>query len=774
MAELDTTELGSVGTVVGAVMETAGHFMQSAFIDTFESGLATSLGGLLYVTAILSALTIVALGGNYKFGRWFLFGPILFYALVFVRVDSCGVVVRHGDRVVDPEVIWDKSKGLANIGRIADGDNALRASVSEDGNLCAESPARISAVFELWNNLTSSVINSFVKLLRLDQRGADFDFISKVDRFTSLFTENIDDPIINDIVSSIVQTSCGDAYATAQQLIVPNLADYQKQALDERLKKEMARVVVNPQEIARVKQFIKQRATVDPDKDEDGLLTCQELWGLATDVLRTHALDIFAGIADVGEIADKDQRAREVLQRLAKKFALAYNTKTGEFAVLQEQEAIVGIINEKAVRLFLENLRQLNPSLRKGDLNATQYRSLVGDVGGKEEMADSIRSASATEEFREKGRFLQTMMSLPYVQGILLYFLAMLYPFFCVFAILPGRHETVMMWFGLWFWVKLWDFGFAVVMLIDELMYTLMPHSPFISDAALADPVAAFKSALSVDPTYSVYVYYNIMASCLAAVPILTAAAVKRGTGPITGVINKAMSSFAGNPGGSFGSYAGSRKANTNLAQARTMQHNMLVDAMYRQFKNSKVEPMLIAATAMKAGAAMMNGRDDVRSVFNKLADKAAQDAKKPNIGAEERARLEKMSQSYREGVSWVSDKVGQNPVMKTLAKYIDLKGDQEFRKAVAEHSYYVASDMYKQSTALMVDYLNADSRQHGYYDHPFRAPYPQAQYLSLLQQNLYLNWQQATSTFTESMVNTVVPNFDSVITKTSKADSDL
>lgn len=115
-------------------------------------------------------------------------------------------------------------------------------------------------------------------------------------------------------------------------------------------------------------------------------------------------------------------------------------------------------------------------------------------------------------------------LMLPYIQGVILFALSVLYPFFALMLIIPGRANAIVTWMLLWAWVKSWDVGFAVVMVVDGVLWQLMPHSATwdpIKDPNHG-PITMLESAFEGDPAYSLTSYYMILGVMLSAVPVLT------------------------------------------------------------------------------------------------------------------------------------------------------------------------------------------------------------------------------------------------------------
>jgi hypothetical protein len=75
-------------------------------------------------------------------------------------------------------------------------------------------------------------------------------------------------------------------------------------------------------------------------------------------------------------------------------------------------------------------------------------------------------------------------MMIPYLQGVLLYFLAIAYPFAAIMVVMPGMHKTMFTWMSFWAWVKLWDVGFALVMMMERSLWAMLGNS---SSAAAAN-----------------------------------------------------------------------------------------------------------------------------------------------------------------------------------------------------------------------------------------------------------------------------------------------
>jgi hypothetical protein len=71
------------------------------------------------------------------------------------------------------------------------------------------------------------------------------------------------------------------------------------------------------------------------------------------------------------------------------------------------------------------------------------------------------------------GELYTWAMLIPYIQGVLLYLLAMAYPFACVAMVVPGWHKTLITWGTFYLWVKLWDLGYAIVGSVEKSLWAM-------------------------------------------------------------------------------------------------------------------------------------------------------------------------------------------------------------------------------------------------------------------------------------------------------------
>jgi hypothetical protein len=164
------------------------------------------------------------------------------------------------------------------------------------------------------------------------------------------------------------------------------------------------------------------------------------------------------------------------------------------------------------------------------------------EVNDSEDINARIRQDTLEAEWTGQASLIQTAMMIPYYQGLILFFLSIAFPFFALLLAIPGRALGFCMWFGLWFWVKSWDIGYALVSMLDRVMYSIFVakmDSGYVSAKTMLD--LDFSSAIAAlrdsDPTFNVGTYYSIMGVCVLAVPVISAQLVVQVAGGIASIV---------------------------------------------------------------------------------------------------------------------------------------------------------------------------------------------------------------------------------------------
>ena len=546
---MDAETIGSAGSLVGAGLATAGQYAQSVLLDAMENRFVNQVGFLFFLLAAVSAIFTLVITGKAGSAVWLLLAPPIVFTLLFVRIESGGTQWKFGDRVHDRSAVKASLQGLYGNG----------ASVVTSG--IAEKPIRVSVFFAKWDGVTSGITNSFIRLLNLIEPSSDQLFVNRTERFMSLFGVAIPDREVAQLLQSVLYPKCGD-WISIQQSIANPTEVMDRAKLRTRLDEIGRRVVVGASDnnYNLISRLNERRAFGSSIVMAPHGYTCPELWNLAARsakvmasslVVDRTASDLPAGVTPT-----------VAMQQIAKKF--------GENGKYEPQDQI-NMMNAVAAQMLYSAGRGLAVNLAS-DSNQNQLRSPHGFVDPYADTAQreaiNMQKYTTFQQYRGKGEFLTYMLGLPYVQGMGYYFLSLAFPMFALVLIFPRKMGAILLWMQLWAWLKAWDFGFAIVMVMDDLLYFLLPHGAPMTDATLSDPGEAFKAILSSDPTYSADLYYNLVATMLAAVPILSGLLVGRGGKQFINMLVRGTDSFAGRVGVSMTAFAASMRGQQVVGEA--------------------------------------------------------------------------------------------------------------------------------------------------------------------------------------------------------------
>jgi hypothetical protein len=115
--------------------------------------------------------------------------------------------------------------------------------------------------------------------------------------------------------------------------------------------------------------------------------------------------------------------------------------------------------------------------------------------------------------------------TIPYIQGMLLYFLSMTFPFFALLLLIPSRASGALHWLGLWVWVKSWDVGFALVGVVREILWQHLGRGVAVSQSDIQwnDPSTVFAIMNRKDILASFGTFYSVSELLTISIPFITA-----------------------------------------------------------------------------------------------------------------------------------------------------------------------------------------------------------------------------------------------------------
>lgn len=156
--------------------------------------------------------------------------------------------------------------------------------------------------------------------------------------------------------------------------------------------------------------------------------------------------------------------------------------------------------------------------------------------------------------------------------------------------------------------------------MLDDLLYNILPHGPPITNTMLEnDPAGTFKAILEVDPAYSVQTYYNVLATLITAVPVLTGVLVKRGGSEVVHAVAQGYQNFSGRIGFAMMQYQLSLR---NQDHAERVTKNEII-AQRGAFMRSLQDPVVVAALGFELASSVNErlrgpaGNDEFSSAYN-------------------------------------------------------------------------------------------------------------------------------------------------------------
>ncbi len=555
MPNLDHSQIGSVGHLVGASLATAGQYLQSQMLDVMENGLSSAIGVLFFVLSSMIGLSAFVFTGKGRLWVPLLLGPPCFFFLTMYRTPSYGSLWQFGQRQYDAQYVVKGTQGL---------DGTISSTT-----VSQIKPAQISWAFALFDRVVSRTVQAVIGALESTNRKSDLTFVSKSDRYFSLFNLEARDWKIKYFMNLTAVNKCSDYYLLLKEFHNPAIDDLRRKVIRERLALKGKTTTLTGAEYKDFFVWLQEMGWLSEIRTKVGIpastpiekieMSCDQLWDASMVVFKTHASKLIDEVASSN--LSPGLTADDSLKELQEKFATSTNHPDRTIDRLDDSQAFLLMINEVSARLFLRELKKVSPNLAQIEYGRNTVIGPSGSFEAPSEQAKALRMVQTEDEYEEKADYLMAVLALPYVQGMMLYFLTIAFPLFALCLVIPGRHGGFLLWLGLWVWIKLWDVGFAAVMLIDNMLYQLLPHGAPLSDEIMKDPGAAIKSLLAVDPTYSQHTYYNLIATCMAAVPVLTGALVKKGGADFINMASSNLTNFSGRVGNSMASYARNLKA---------------------------------------------------------------------------------------------------------------------------------------------------------------------------------------------------------------------
>ncbi len=539
------TKRASSGMLIVAALESVGYHAQEQVLTQLNDMLV-EVSSLIYLGVLVSIIITVALLGQYQALAWILIGPALF--LYASGVEMGGQKNRISAKGGD----WQ-------FGAF-DGDEAVKEKVMRR----TDSPAQVSFLFHKYNELISELYQTIINNLTSKSTDDQVMFMARQRILDDLFSMDMTNPSGKELAAYLMahcSTEMGYARAIAQgenDIEFTKTASF-KDSQDKFCKsfKVKNKELKSRSLVEYIKSLNSPASGSSPsDKGyQDGEpVSCLDIWqwlriSISKDLVASSEESVAKAM---GSYAGKLENVQSVYNDIKKKITTPpanqknSNLDTCEFPFDSVGKDVVdgagfgdafnGLINTFSGLM----IRKFNTD----GANSTAFRSILGgDMSGvySDESTvgevrvspigkqDVIRRQKAQEMASGKQyEAFSLLMMVPYFQGLLLYILALTYPFFAMLILVPGQAGNFLNWLALWAWVKSWDIGWAMVMIVDRLLWEIMPRTTFYNtqNNGAYTPVNLFEMHYSGDYAYSVALYWSILVILIGAVPIISAEAI--------------------------------------------------------------------------------------------------------------------------------------------------------------------------------------------------------------------------------------------------------
>jgi hypothetical protein len=671
MADIGTAK---AGTIVAAAMETAGAALQSRMLEFVLGPDGMQLAGLLYLIGICAAIIIVAVGGSYRWGRYLLIGPSLFLVLTQIQTESDGTEWAFGTAEYSQAAV---EKALVGVD-VANGGV---------GN--------VSLFYHFWNVFMSETTHRLIALLNLTATDSQFNFVQKVERFmNSRNFASINDSDLRLFVSFTLSNQCSRYFALERAVNDLSILQEYRELYQPELVEWSRKVVYFSPDIQEgpfreMDEWVQKQGISGP-------YTCPQLWAAIIDILRPQIRDMLNKELEESNMPEQDQELTK--DNFVKQWASSISRRSGILGsgYASEEAGFADAVDWLVAKAMWNEVWARNPYIQAMELetNSGLFQSGMAYMKGSpsginQAVSQNIRQFEETNSFAERSRFTTAALSMPYFQGVGLCLLSALYPFFAIMVVVPGRAASIFVWMGLWAWLKLWDLGFAVVMLIDNMLYAMFPRGLSVDAEAMTSPGLAWQRVLEIDPNYSLSTYYTMISTCLFAVPLVTAVFVKMGGGELVNMMNQGLSDYSSRIGGAAASFARSLQTQGYMQNLQEETQRRVLEKLH-QTREQVVKPLQEQAAfwGMMEGALQKMNPGNDSGILNAAASFAS--SKQEAIGLKIDSAIDEAA--YTEKFAVETSDIGFHASESAVgARYYqhDLKGEHpgiyEFKSTLAE-----------------------------------------------------------------------------------------
>ena len=544
--------IGAVGNYIAAILQTTGLYGQHDILSTFNE-LFQATGSLVYTVSLIGALISIALFGNYRMSLYLLVAPAMF-GFVLSPVQVGPTDVQMGSRV-NGAAVATQNKFLARI-RCAErgflGDQSAEPGVdledapagahpdtncgqTERGEDILANP-QVAWLFVRFDNLVSQIVQNLVSLLLDEENRKDLLNVARERAVSKILSARGQDPGYVQLVSLGAMGQCAEATSLKAQL-----AEVREEVSD--ISRELGgisfpiapwdnntqrRADILESELAHSQQKEERLSLIYSERMRDTIplrdhtrayllrlsegrrgvpenVTCTRLWQM---ILGASLAESYRQIDRVSQEEAEGVPWEDLRRELMDFFP------PGGVNLEDRPEAAAHIVAAYILRNTL-----------KYSTHGMMRDNVFQKIPFHKRKSDWIFNEVAGADARGLGfKLMYFGGAIPYMQGLLLYLLAVAFPFFSIFLLMPGRISAFFVWLALWVWVKSWDVGFALTHFLRDYLWDVLSlgvhDNQFIE---WENPSAVYQFISQNDPMAHQNTYYTIISLVTISVPYLTA-----------------------------------------------------------------------------------------------------------------------------------------------------------------------------------------------------------------------------------------------------------
>lgn len=502
----------SVMSDITAAFATEGYWLLADIV--YQIG-ETTLGlwtPLIYIMAYAAAGIMLAMGQPPKNWLWLILGPVIYNWLVFTTPDNPvkGVGWRIINEPAKQEIVWRKSEvGLLNTNQVANPSkdaapgNAVDLPllflwVDELVSSTVQHLAAWSGVFRKLQNDNGST-NTHIEPTNGGGNGPGQSgnenlawYVlshSKWPMLESITQAKLINHNTREAFIGFLSSECGDKFFQninkANYINAANAPGRHlpKSVFGEGKHSDIIKALANVDTPvpSAVRELLKDEGAsgggadtfssflgniISQDEvDKFKIVECSKLFGLIAQAFRWEAGHVYNQIIrQVGgeyEIPE-GQINYDFLYGWA--VANSDDTPTDTHRLTEDEQ------KQFVINMILMHLIRNEFAFAPGTINK-RWTQAEHDINYAESYQKTIGSKT------KYGEMYTWTKLMPYIQGVLLYFLSAAYPFACMLMVVPGWHKTLFTWIGFFAWAKSWDIGFAMIGQLEKSIWAMLSNS---------------------------------------------------------------------------------------------------------------------------------------------------------------------------------------------------------------------------------------------------------------------------------------------------------